>query len=127
MATGLGRSGFDLDLKHGKLREEALGAILRGDQKVEIKSDGKCRETGNLFIEYRQKGRPSGIAVTEADYWAFEFADDNWLIVPTGKLKAIARQAYMDPRNRKRGGDYNEYEGVLVRIESLVKHWHRVK
>lgn len=120
MTDGIARSGFDIDLRHGQLREEAFGRLL-GEATVEVKSDGACRRTGNLFIEYRQKGRPSGIAVTEADFWAFEYEDNHWLVLPTDHLREVARRIYRnEPWMRKRGGDYNNYEGVLVPIHRLL-------
>jgi hypothetical protein len=119
LSIGKAREGFDLDLKHGQSREDAISAILRGEKLVEVKSDGKCRSTGNLFIEFEQKGRPSGIAVTKAGYYAFEYNDDEWLIVPTAKLKRVARQ-YFKMGEVKSGGDNNNYKGVLVPVTALV-------
>lgn len=119
MAEGIAREGFDIDLRHGVAREDALVHVFL-QAKVEHKCDEKARRTGNLFIEYRQKGRPSGIAVTTADWWAFEFDDETWLIVPTEKLKRLARLAYQQNR-RAKGGDNNLYEGVLLPTEWLVR------
>ena len=119
MAEGIAREGFDIDLRHGVAREDALVHVFL-QARVEHKCDEKARRTGNLFIEYRQKGRPSGIAVTTAAWWAFEFDDESWLIVPTKKLKRLARLAYQQNR-RAKGGDYNLYEGVLLPIEWLVR------
>ena len=94
---------------------------MLGEATVEVKSDAIARRTGNLFIEYRQKGRPSGISVTEADYWAFEYDDDCWLVVPTDRLREVARGIYANhPERRRRGGDFNQYEGVLVPIHQLI-------
>jgi hypothetical protein len=120
MAIKLARAGFDIDLRDGEAKEDAFKTILNGTT-VEVKSDKKCRTTGNLFVEYRQQGRPSGIAVTTADYWAFEYDDDCWLLLPTKKLKAIARMVSIHHRNnRVKGGDYNEYDGVLIPINWLT-------
>lgn len=103
MTTGIARQGFDLDLRHGQAREEALVHTLLGSR-VEAKSDGRCRATGNLFIEYRYRGRPSGISTTTASRWAFEFDDNAWLIVPTDRLREAARRALKEgahgPRRR---------------------------
>lgn len=120
MATGYARAGFDIDLRHGQSREDAFARVL-GEARVEIKSDAIARRTGNLFVEYRQKGRPSGIAVTEADYWAFEYDDDCWLVVPTDRLLEVARDIYANrPDLRRSGGDFNRYDGVLVPIHRLL-------
>lgn len=119
MTTGIARQGFDLDLRHGQAREEALVHTLLGSR-VEAKSDGRCRATGNLFIEYRYRGRPSGISTTTASRWAFEFDDNAWLIVPTDRLREAARRALHEERTVL-GGDHNESLGVLVPISWLVR------
>lgn len=114
----LARAGFDLDLRHGEAREDALvHALLQA--RVEAKSDAKCRRTGNLFIEYRYRGQPSGVSTTTADRWAFEFDDDCWLLVPTERVRDAARRALAEER-RAVGGDYDRSEGALVPIRWLV-------
>lgn len=126
MADGIARSGWDIDLLDGKAREDAFAHVLC-QARVEVKSDHKCRETGRLFVEIRQRGkadgkwRLSGLAVTQADWWAFEVHDDRWLVVPTWQLKAIAKRVWeRDPKAVRRGGDFNGYEGVLVPLQALV-------
>jgi len=112
------QSGWDIKLKYGDVRADALAKVLLSAT-VEIKADVKQEKTGYLFIEYRQRGKPSGIAVTTADFWAFEFLADRWLVIPTVDLKAIAKRIYKARGNRVRGGD-NDNEGVLVPLASLL-------
>jgi hypothetical protein len=120
VTTGLARAGFDIDLRYGQLREGRLAQILAAlGPLIEVKSDTKARSTGNLFLEYRQKGRPSGLAKTEAQWWAFEIDEDVWLIVPFRRLRAAAARAYRLGRTA-RGGDFNNYDGVLVPIDWLT-------
>ena len=121
MSIGKAREGFDLDLKHGESREGSLATLLRGGKKVEVKSDGICRHTGNVFVEFEQHGRPSGLAVSTADYWAFEVNDDQWTIIPTQKLKKIAAGYYKQGKVIW-GGDHNNYRGVLVPVRALVEN-----
>ncbi len=123
MTTGTkAREGFDIDLRFGQAREGAFGRILalHGDA-IEIKSDQKCRRTRNLFVEIRQKGRPSGLSVTTADYYTFEYDDDCWITIPTKRLKTITRYFATMKNRRVMGGDYNKYEGVLVPVEALLE------
>lgn len=112
-------AGFDICLKYGECREQAFARLILS-ARVEIKSDKKQQDTGYLFIEYRQCGRPSGIAVTQAEFWAFEYLPERWLIIPTNELKAIATRIYAAKGNRKKGGDNNN-EGVLVPIAALLE------
>lgn len=111
--------GFDIDVAHGEFREGALAQVLalRYGDRIEVKSDFKCRTTGNLCLEYAQKGRSSGLAATTADWWAFEYYDDCWLIVPTVILRRLARRAWLEGRRRPTGDNGNE--SVLLPIAWL--------
>ena len=120
MTKGLSGAGFDIDLSEAKKRERSLAAILASKgMKVEVKSDKECRNTGNLFIEFEQPSGPSGIATTEAEWWAFEYHDDCWLIVPVHRVRQLARRAYRLGQIR-RGGDHDKYRGVLVPLMWFV-------
>lgn len=121
MTKGLSRAGFDIDLRDGVAREDVLAHVL-GKVTIEHKRDYKCQQTGNLFVEYRQHGRPSGISISTAEYWAFEYAETCWLIVPRERLKALVILAHKQGR-KARGGDFNEYQGVLLPIEWLTRPW----
>lgn len=122
MADGPARAGFDADLRYGKERECVLIQTLQL-QTVEIKSDCAARRTGRVFIEYQQRGRPSGLATTEATHWAIEIYSDTWLIVAVTRLRTLAAHAYRFRDRlgnyvlRKDGGDWNEYKGVVIPVE----------
>jgi hypothetical protein len=117
MSKGLAREGFDIDLAKGKEREEFWERVLRGHL-VEVKCDHKAVDTGNVFIEYRQKGRPSGIAVTTADYWLIEFLPERCMVIRVDELKNIARRLLKD--SKKRGGDFDRYEGVAIPLHEFL-------
>lgn len=120
MTNGLSRSGFDVDLREGEAREDAfVYTFLKA--RVEHKCDMKCKTTGNIFIEYESFGKPSGIAVSTADYFAIEYDESSWLIIPTTKLKSFARLAYKEASRRVNGGDNDKSKGVLVPITWLIR------
>ena len=86
---------FDIDLKRGKVGEEkvldTVDAIT--ESRIEVKTDYGVWKTGNLYIEYEKQDRkgdwvPSGVATTEADYWAFAFKDGA-IFVETARLKQL--------------------------------------
>ena len=59
----------------------------------EIKTDFKCApqfDTGNIFIEFECRNKPSGIAVTNADWFVtyFIYLNEIWFI-KTKKLKKL--------------------------------------
>src|SRR4051812_20991792 len=121
MTEGIARNGFDVDLTFGEARETAFVHALT-DCHVECKSDQKARVTGNVAIEIRQgaidrgRGRPSGLSVSTARYWAIEYEDDCWLVMRTSMLKAKTEAAIRTPllpsgTSRVRMvGDGNRYE-----------------
>lgn len=125
-SSGIAREGWDLDLKHGEARECAFGRVMLEARTtritVECKADGKAKGTGNVFIEYRQKGRPSGIAVTTSEYYAIEISFERWIVITTPELKAICKRVMEKDPSRKcvRGGDFKKYEGVLVKLTELL-------
>ena len=48
--------------------------------------------TGNIFIEYESRGKPSGIATTDANYWIYKINELNFaLIFDVIKLKEKLR------------------------------------
>jgi len=117
MAEGLARAGFDRDLKHGEASEsDFVRAITRAH--VENKDDGWTPVTGNVAIEYAQRGRPSGIITTTADYWAVEVQDDVWIVIRTSLLRQAVAQAVAQGFT-KLVGDRNQYQNALVPVEWL--------
>ena len=62
--------GFDLDLKFGKLGEDFVKDIQEGNNKIEVKTERDIwKTTGNIAIELRYKGSPSGLSTTESNLW----------------------------------------------------------
>lgn len=121
MTTGLSRKGFDIDLREGVAREDAFAHVLMRSR-LEHKRDWQACKTGNIAIEYEQRGypsnerRPSGIAVTTASWWGVEFADSCWLLLPVERVKELARRAIKE-RRTKWVGDNNDYLVALVPSE----------
>ena len=62
--------GFDLDLKFGKLGEEFVRDMQLGNRKIEVKTERDIwKTTGNIAIELRYKGNPSGLSTTDSNLW----------------------------------------------------------
>lgn len=112
-------SDFKYDLEAGQKTEQLLGFILEGD-KIEVKDDSaKSEKTGNVFIEFESRGKRSGIAKSQADWWSIKTSEDSFVIVSAKKLKELARKYYK--LNRVvRGGDNNTSLGVLIPREELL-------
>ena len=73
-------SDFKHDLELGEMAETDFHLML-SEKKIEVKYDRKTKETGNVYIEFESRNKPSGIKTTQADYWTY-FIDDD---CPVGK------------------------------------------
>lgn len=110
---------FKYDLKLGQIHEKWLGTLFT-DSTIEVKRDYMADRTGNVFIEFESRGRPSGISTSMAEYWAFVLTDHRIVIVPTDVLKELAREQYRKSGIVK-GGDSNTSRGVLIKVTDLVR------
>ena len=114
-------SDFKYDLIFGQKGEKLVDDIFH-NKKIEVKRDSWVGRTGNIAIEYTSRGKPSGIAVTEADYWIIifskEYKDKLMLVIETKRLKEVARR-YGRLGYRKDMGDNNSSQSVLIPIKEL--------
>jgi hypothetical protein len=112
-------SDFRYDLKVGQLEEKWLADLLQS-KTLEVKRDFKASQTGRVFVEFFCRGKPSGIATTEADHWAFILNDGIVIILPTERLKELVEEAQEKGKTIS-GGDSNVSQGALIKLERLVK------
>lgn len=110
---------FRYDLEVGQLHEKWLGDLLES-KTIEVKRDFMASQTGNVFVEFFSRGKASGIATSEALYWAFILGEQTVVLLPTDKLKTLARQAHKNG-HIVNGGDANTSRGVLISVERLVR------
>jgi hypothetical protein len=123
---------FDFQRKRANVDElECARTLFSG------KFEHKCErhqpwETGNLCIERRRRGFPSGLTVTEAEHWAHELRYNEELIatlvIPIPVLWKLTRYFENDPVRNNRffnGGDDGVTDGVLLPIGPL-RHWGRI-
>ena len=111
-------SDFKYDLKVGQVGEKYLGNILE-NKTIEVKTDYKASETGNIFIEYFSRGKPSGLAISKSDWYAFIISNDNIILIKTDKLKDICRKYFWSDRDVK-GGDNNTSQGILLNLKEII-------
>jgi hypothetical protein len=114
---------FDLDLKFGQQGEEWL-KLLADERKIEVKRDRMWAKTGNIFIEYEYKKNPSGLFVTEADYFAYILYKDGVNIAvyiwKTDIIKSVITK-WIETKKFKsvNGGDNYATKGLVIPIEAL--------
>jgi CRISPR/Cas system endoribonuclease Cas6 (RAMP superfamily) len=122
----LGNYKFDIDLLEGEYAERMVKELLEGQRgTIEVKRDYKVSDTGNIAIEYESRGHKSGIATTEATWWAIvldgnQFAHQMIILIKTNRLKEIAREFYKT-NNHVSGGDKSTSKMVLIPLVSLLK------
>lgn len=107
---------FKYDLKIGQIKEENLNEIL-SNSLIEVKYDLKALETGNVFVEYESRGKPSGIATTLSDWYCFAISD-TFHFISTKDLSDRCRK-YLKSNRDVLGGDNNTSKGILLPIKEL--------
>jgi hypothetical protein len=119
---------FDLQLSAALIAERRLGDIFTTGkiEKVELKTETwQWEQTGNICIEYQQNGNPSGISVTEADYWVHELRRDDqtlcYLMFPIQRLLELVDQAYLEGRYREGVGDGRRFDVILLPLSWVLK------
>ena len=117
--------GFDLDLEYGKMGEDFVQKVMEGNTKIEVKTERDIwKTTGNIAIEIRCNGRPSGISTTEADTWvhllAYNGIIEGGFLLKVGLIKdEIKKRHKSGTLNIKMGGDNNASQMVLLPIKEL--------
>lgn len=116
-------SDFDLDLSVGHEGESLVNELLTGGKTVEVKTDLKWKNTGNLYIETlcwshnNNTWYKSGLDATKADYWAFVL-EGATLIVPTTILK---QSLIMFGHPITCNIEPNPSKGFLIKPEQILK------
>jgi hypothetical protein len=92
---------FDFDFARGKIGEDLAGTFLADlqDKKIEVKTDYRVGETGNVYVETWQYKNPdasdkyqSGINVTQSDYFCFASpTGEGFIMIKTDALKEVIR------------------------------------
>jgi hypothetical protein len=113
---------FRFDLEYGQVEGETWFHELVTNKKIEVKSDRKAESTGNVYIEYFSRGKLSGIATSQSDFYVYKVAEDEAIIISTSKLKKKLNQLVLEGKAKKdvKGGDNNTSLGVLCKIKDLI-------
>ena len=116
---------FDLDLEFGLLGEDFVRDMQGGNTKIEVKTErDKWKNTGNMAIEIRYNGNPSGISTTEAQLWVHNFSYNDEIL-----FSFTLQVSYLKDRIKKllkekkakivMGGDFDGSQIVLIPIKEL--------
>jgi len=117
------QSDWDLDLRDGEAGENTVANLL-SIKTVEVKTDRRWIETGNLYVEescfYQGSGawEPSGLSISKATHWAFVI-EGNVIIVPKEHLMNVVMD-YGRPIENKQPP--NQSKGHLITPEQLINY-----
>ena len=118
---------FDVDLEFGNIGEQYVQEIFDGNCWVEVKTERDIwKKTGNLFIEYKCRGKLSGISVSKASTWVYCFyykgKIEFSLIFNIEQLKEKIKKLHtLGIAKKVKGGDDNLSEGLLIPIKEMIR------
>ena len=118
---------FDIDLDFGLMHEYEVKDIFEGKGSIEVKTERDIwTSTGNMVIEIACRNKPSGISITEAEWWCHLFTVDGeikFIVMMKVKelkerIKELARTTNLI--KKVNGGDDNASEMLLIPVKHLV-------
>ena len=96
--------------------------IPEKDVGIEVKSDRATHKTGNVVIENKYGGEPSGIETTKAAWWAYITKDNLYWITPD-KIKECIKDNNLEAREFPPvEGDFKKKSLYLIK-ETLFKKY----
>ena len=119
---------FDIDLEFGKIGEDFAEALFSHNTMVEVKTERDIwKTTGNIAIEIRCKGRPSGLSVTEAENWihllSYDGNIEGGFIFKVSQLRDKIKKLHKEKKAKMvMGGDFNMSQMVLLPIKELFSN-----
>lgn len=108
---------FVADMLDGESHEKNLASILNGS--IEVKADKAAQKTGNIYVEVTDRGKPSGINTTTAEWQAQfltgkGFDSEVVVLIRTERLRRL-----IEGKRTVNGGDAST--GVLVKLKTLME------
>ena len=138
---------FDVDLQEGQKVEDTVLSMIKtkypqaerfiGKCKpydiyvpelniyIEVKSDKKSQETGNIVVEVEMFSKPSGLNSTKSDYWVFYTGTDYLWIKPLRIWECVSRNM-LKPVEFVGRGDAQSKIAYLVPIQILMEYIENV-
>ena len=116
---------FDIDLEFGKIGEDFAEALFTNNTMVEVKTERDIwKTTGNIAIEIRCKGKPSGISTTASENWvhllSYEGKIEGGFIFNVENLKQKIKNLLGENKAKMvMGGDFDMSQMVLLPIKEL--------
>ena len=118
---------FDIDLEFGQMGEKFVEDLQNGNTMIEVKTERDIwKTTGNIAIEIRCSGKPSGISTTGSAVWIHLLSDNNKIV--GGYIFSVdyLKQKIINLKKEGRlklvmGGDFNASQMALIPRAELFK------
>ena len=113
------------DMLFGKIGEEFTQQLFEGNTKVEVKTERDIWEnTGNIAIEIRCKGKPSGLSTTGSSVWIHLLSKKGVIkggfLFKVDELKGKIKKLHENGKLKMvMGGDDNASQMALLPIKEL--------
>ena len=111
-------TNFTKDLSYGKKHEKL---VMKSLENFELKTDRMAHKTGNVYVEFKSRGKDSGIITSKSDTWIFKIPNgrDTHLFsihIPLTRLRKLVSKDYKVVP----GGDNLTSRGYLVPLTDLI-------
>jgi len=111
-------TNFTKDLSYGKKHEKL---VMKSLENFELKTDRMAHKTGNVYVEFKSRGKDSGIITSKSDTWIFKIPNgrDQHLFsihIPLTRLRKLVSKDYKVVP----GGDNLTSRGYLVPLTDLI-------
>ena len=118
---------FDIDLEFGQMGEKFVEDLQNGNTMIEVKTERDIwKTTGNIAIEIRCSGKPSGISTTGSAIWIHLLSDNNKIV--GGYIFSVdyLKKKIIDLKEKGKlklvmGGDFNASQMALIPRTELFK------
>ena len=113
------------DMLFGKLGEKFTEELFEGNTKIEVKTERDIwKTTGNIAIEIRCKGKPSGISTTKSSIWmhllSYKGVIEGGFMFKVDLLKDKIKKLHKSGNLKMvMGGDDNLSQMALLPIKEL--------
>ena len=118
---------FDIDYRRGLVGEDLVGSFLESvaGSTIEVKTDYRAWDTGNLYIETFQEIRgewvPSGLNISKADFYSFAGpTGEGFLTIPKGSLIEVVKATGRPVHMQRSSSTSRDTKGFLVRVTDVV-------
>ena len=91
------------------------------NKSIEVKSDEKSKETGNIVVEIEFNNKPSALSTTKADYWVWWDGFQYTWFTPEDIRRCI-KETSQSLRRFIGSGEIKSKKAYLIKKETLFKY-----